>query len=92
LVKAGRLTPRAAQHHRLRHRITRNLGNHDSAAPDLQCVPWAQGDVLLLCSDGLTNMAAVSTGKDVLFSWDVPALTQQPPRRVSGASPGASRK
>jgi protein phosphatase len=56
LIKARQLTPRAARHHRLRHLITRSLGGPDCAFPDLQCLPWAPGDCLLLCSDGLTNM------------------------------------
>jgi serine/threonine protein phosphatase PrpC len=56
LIKARQLTPRAARHHRLRHLITRSLGAPESASPDLQCLPWAPGDCLLLCSDGLTNM------------------------------------
>ena len=56
LIKAGQLTPRAARHHHLRHVITRSLGGTDSASPDLRCIPWALGDFLLLCSDGLTNM------------------------------------
>ena len=56
LIKAGQLTPTAARHHRLRHLITRSIGGPESAAPDLQCLPWAPGDFLLLCSDGLTNM------------------------------------
>jgi len=56
LIKVGQLTPRAARHHRLRHLITRSVGGPDCASPDLQCLPWALGDFLLLCSDGLTNM------------------------------------
>jgi protein phosphatase len=56
LIKAGQLTPKEARHHRLRHMITRCLGGPDTALPDLQCMAWAQGDSLLLCSDGLTNM------------------------------------
>ena len=56
LIKAGQLTPRAARHHRLRHLITRSVGGPDNASPDLRCIPWAPGDSLLLCSDGLTNM------------------------------------
>ncbi len=58
LINAGQLTPRAARHHCLRHVITRSLGgpDTDSTSPDLRCLPSAQGDFILLCSDRLTNM------------------------------------
>jgi PPM family protein phosphatase len=55
LIKAGRLTPRRARTHPLRHQITRSLGSREAMA-DLLCITWQGGDYLLLCSDGLTNM------------------------------------
>lgn len=55
LLKAGQLTPRQARTHPLRHQITRSLGRRDVVA-DLHWVRWHDGDTLLLCSDGLTNM------------------------------------
>jgi PPM family protein phosphatase len=55
LMKAGQLTPRKARSHPLRHLITRYLGS-GAAVAELQGVTWQQGDYLLLCSDGLTNM------------------------------------
>jgi PPM family protein phosphatase len=57
LLKAGQLTPRQARTHPLRHQLTRSLGRRGVVA-DLHCVRWHDGDVLLLCSDGLTNMVA----------------------------------
>jgi PPM family protein phosphatase len=55
LIKAGQLTPRKARSHPFRHQITRSLGSREAVA-ELRCVTWGQGDYLLLCSDGLTNM------------------------------------
>ena len=55
-VKAGVLTPAQARSSAHRHVITRALGIHDEAAPDLRQEPVEQGDVYLLCSDGLTEM------------------------------------
>jgi len=57
LIKAGQLTPRQARAHRLRHQITRSVGNGKAVA-ELRCVTWHPGDHLLLCSDGLTTMVA----------------------------------
>jgi protein phosphatase len=56
-LKAGQLTPRQARRHPLRHQITRYLGRGNALA-ELHCVPWEYGDMLLLCSDGLTTMVA----------------------------------
>jgi protein phosphatase len=55
-VKAGVLTPAQARTSAHRHVITRALGIHHEAAPDLLQEPVEQGDVYLLCSDGLTEM------------------------------------
>src|SRR5215471_13737355 len=57
LVQTGHLTPRQARTHPLRHQITRWLGGRDVVA-ELHCVTWEPGDMLLLCSDGLTTMVA----------------------------------
>jgi PPM family protein phosphatase len=56
MVRAGELKPRDALKHRLRNVVTRSLGQHGRAEPEIQTVEWATGDLLLLCSDGLTNM------------------------------------
>ena len=55
LIRAGQLTPRRARSHPLRHQITRSLGRR-AAVAELRCVTWQHGDLLLLCSDGLTTM------------------------------------
>ena len=43
--------------------ITRALGSHDYTAADIFEEPVVPGDLLLLCSDGLTNMV----GDDAIF-------------------------
>jgi len=55
LLKAGQITPRQARMHPLRHQITHWLGSGKAAA-ELVCILWQRGDILLLCSDGLTTM------------------------------------
>jgi protein phosphatase len=55
LIKEGRITPRRARTHPLRHQITRSLGSREAVA-DLLCTTWQARDCLLLCSDGLINM------------------------------------
>jgi serine/threonine protein phosphatase PrpC len=57
LLQTGQLTPRQARTHAGRHQLTRWLGGRAST-PALCTVTWAPGDILLLCSDGLTTMVA----------------------------------
>ena len=49
-------TPEAAKRHPQRNLITRALGPDASVQADHFYVEWAQGDYLLLCSDGLSNL------------------------------------
>ncbi len=56
LVKAGKLTEEQALEHPQRSIITRALGPEPEVAVDTRSYPVRAGDVLLLCSDGLTSM------------------------------------
>jgi PPM family protein phosphatase len=56
LVRQGRLTPREADEHPQRSIITRALGPEAGVEPDSRTWPAREGDVYLLCSDGLTSM------------------------------------
>ena len=55
-VFLGLLTREEAAHHPFRNVITRALGSREEVAADLTDLPFAAGDRLLLCSDGLTTM------------------------------------
>lgn len=55
-VDAGRLTAVAARRHRLSHILTHALGADSADHPDVLSGNLAPGDVVLLCSDGLTGM------------------------------------
>ncbi len=56
LLKTGKITPKEAKTHHMRHVITQCLGSDRYFGPDINVYSWNQGDVLLLCSDGLTDM------------------------------------
>ena len=58
LVRQGRLTEEQAAHHPQRSIITRALGPEPSVEVDTFTVDLADGDILLLCSDGLTGMVS----------------------------------
>ena len=54
-VRMGRITPAEAQRSPLRNVITRALGTQPSVEPDLFELEAEDGDLFLLCSDGLTG-------------------------------------
>jgi protein phosphatase len=56
-IAAQRLTPEQAQFHPYRHLITRALGVDEDGRPDVGEAAIQPGDTLLLCSDGLTDVA-----------------------------------
>ena len=57
LVDSGRLLPEYAFDHPDSNIITRSLGNPQKAAnPDFVRLPLQEGEVILLCTDGLNSM------------------------------------
>ena len=56
LVARGKLTEEQAESHPQRSVITRALGPEASVEVDVEAFPARDGDVFLLCSDGLTSM------------------------------------
>lgn len=56
MVRRGMLTPDQARNHPRKNLITRALGTKDSEDADVFHVRLAAGSVLLLCSDGLSNL------------------------------------
>ena len=55
-VDEGRLTPMGARRHRLSHVLSRALGADSLDEPDVYAGTLLPGDLVLLCSDGLTGM------------------------------------
>ena len=56
LVKEGHLSESDAVGHRLNHVLTHALCNEDICEVELASTSVADGDIFLLCSDGLSNM------------------------------------
>ena len=57
LVRSGAITPEQARHHPSRHVVTNILGGgHAGVHVDVRQTVLQEGDVVLLCSDGLTDM------------------------------------
>jgi protein phosphatase len=55
-IETGAISPEQARSHPLRNVVTRALGGRADLLVDIQSRRMAPGDMLLLCSDGLTTM------------------------------------
>jgi protein phosphatase len=56
LVDAGQIDPEEAATHKMRHVLTNALGISDEVRPDIHEHRLLDGDRLLVCTDGLTDM------------------------------------
>lgn len=72
LVKNGTITEDEAEHHPQKNVITRALGAKENVNVDIERVNITKGDIVILCSDGLSNMLpdkeiekALEKGEDI---------------------------
>jgi serine/threonine protein phosphatase PrpC len=70
LVRRGKLTEEQAAEHPQRSIITRALGPEPDVEVDTWTYPARAGDVVLLCSDGLTSMISEERVKATLVEHD----------------------
>jgi serine/threonine protein phosphatase PrpC len=68
LRRQGRLTEEQAEEHPQRSIITRALGPEPSVNVDTMTFPARDGDVFLLCSDGLTTMVSDEQIREILVN------------------------
>jgi protein phosphatase len=73
LLREGALKPEEARTHRWRHVITNSVGgDQDKVRIDIHKLELFAGDIVLLCSDGLTEMVSRESIADVLGSHGEP--------------------
>jgi protein phosphatase len=65
-IRVGVITPEEAEHHPLRHVISRGVGVEQTIFPETLKYPAEPGDLFLLCTDGLSNMMKASAICEVL--------------------------
>lgn len=68
LLRKGGITVEEARYHPQRNVITRALGISPYVEADFHRVPLCQGDILLLCTDGLTNAIRDEEIRNILCS------------------------
>ncbi len=56
MIDSGEITEEEAKTHPYRHAITRVVGFTGSVETDMKKISFSPTDIILLCSDGLTNM------------------------------------
>src|SRR3954468_21964973 len=76
-VRQGKLTPEQAVKHPQRSVITRALGPEGDVEVDTFRIPARDGDVYLLCSDGLSGMVKDETLASILGAGDALDATAQ---------------
>ncbi len=66
LVDCGTITPEEAEHHPQKNIITRALGVDFRLEPEFTSASIQAGDIILLCSDGLTNAVPKAQMEELL--------------------------
>ena len=66
MVDRGEITPEEAAIHPLRHQITRVVGGDDVISPEIASQALEPGDMILLCTDGLSGMVDPENIKSML--------------------------
>jgi len=89
LMRRGKLTPEQAAEHPQRSIITRALGIEPDVEVDTWTYPGRAGDIVLLCSDGLTSMIDETMVAEVLR--DEPDLERAGERLVAAANEAGGR-
>lgn len=67
LVDAGQITDEEAEHHPNKNRILKALGIKPDLTPSIDKVRPKNGDIFLICSDGLSGMISDSTMRESLM-------------------------
>jgi len=86
-VRRGLITPEEAEHSKLQNVIVRALGT-ESVEPDLADHEFAAGDILLLCSDGLSRY--VKEGEIVEVTRRAASLEKACEELIESAKTGGS--
>jgi len=75
LVDAGAITEEEAQDHPQRNVITRTIGTKPEVKPDVVSTVLGLGDIVLLCSDGLTDLVGNDEIQEILLNNSIEKAT-----------------
>jgi serine/threonine protein phosphatase PrpC len=89
LMRNGEITAEEAAVHPARGRLSRYIGMEGTVFPDVQTVTLRKGDMLLLCSDGLSGQVSDDKITQILLANDDP---QSACRALTGSANAAGGK
>ncbi|MBO0959160.1 Stp1/IreP family PP2C-type Ser/Thr phosphatase [Neobacillus sp. MM2021_6] len=84
LVRTGQITKEDAEHHPRKNVILRAIGTEQDVKIDTKTIIFEEGDILLLCSDGLSNKVKEEQMISILQSED--SLEQKALSLINGAN------
>jgi PPM family protein phosphatase len=70
LVRSGEISKEDAEHHPRKNVILRAIGTETTITMDIKTIMFEDDDVLLLCSDGLSNKVSEQEMKEILSNDD----------------------
>jgi PPM family protein phosphatase len=70
LVRSGEISKEDAEHHPRKNVILRAIGTEATITMDIKTIMFEDDDVLLLCSDGLSNKVSEQEMKEILSNDD----------------------
>ncbi len=76
MIEKGQITAEQAKVHPKKHFITRAIGVANDVRADFDTITLEDGERLLLCSDGLSNMLSDAELAEILSGDDVPMMAQ----------------
>jgi protein phosphatase len=74
LVTAGTISLQEARSHPRRNVVTRSLGTDPAPVPDIWVLPAAEGDLFMICSDGLPLEVTEADIAEVIAGPDTPQV------------------
>ncbi|MFA7502913.1 MAG: Stp1/IreP family PP2C-type Ser/Thr phosphatase [Anaerovoracaceae bacterium] len=66
LVISEKISSEEAEHHPQKNVLIRALGTDEEVEIELTTIDWKETDILLLCSDGLTNKLSIAELKEMI--------------------------
>lgn len=84
LVRSGQISKEDAEHHPRKNVLLRALGTEKMVEMDIKTIIFEEGDIILLCSDGLSNKVTEKEMSEVLQNQD--NLEQQAGRLIALAN------
>ena len=69
LIRSGQLERNKGRNHPEKNIITRAMGSREEAMPDFFEIDMEEGDRVLLCSDGLSNMVEDDEIRDIVLDY-----------------------